>query len=326
MNYGLPYMGSKSGICDKICRLLPKADNFYDLFGGGFSISHYMLVHRSRDFKRFHFNEIRPGITELIKDAISGKYNYKTFQPPWVSREEFHKNKETNPYIKLCWSFGNNGTCYIFGEDIEEYKRSLHQAVVFNEFDEAAKKIFGMEKFRDGYDINSRRLLLRSRIKFLHPDKPSGHLEQLQQLQQLQQLERLEQLQQLQQLQQLERLEQLEQLERLEQLEQLEQLQQLQQLELYNTSYENVPIPKNSTVYCDIPYKGTRGYDENYSFDRDAFLDWADACSEPVYISEYDIDDKRFKVVAAISKMSRLSSKSREIKSEKLYVNRAGVR
>jgi hypothetical protein len=31
-----------------------------------------MLKHRSKSFKYFHFNEIRPGICELVKDAISG--------------------------------------------------------------------------------------------------------------------------------------------------------------------------------------------------------------------------------------------------------------
>ena len=59
MMYGIPYLGSKSKICDKVCSIFPKAENFYDLFGGGFSISHFMLKHRFKDYKHFHFNEIR---------------------------------------------------------------------------------------------------------------------------------------------------------------------------------------------------------------------------------------------------------------------------
>ena len=35
MVYGLPYMGSKNKIAKNIVRLLPKADNLYDLFCGG---------------------------------------------------------------------------------------------------------------------------------------------------------------------------------------------------------------------------------------------------------------------------------------------------
>ena len=42
-------MGSKSGIVTELCRAFPKADNFYDLFGGGFAVSHFMLLHRGRD-------------------------------------------------------------------------------------------------------------------------------------------------------------------------------------------------------------------------------------------------------------------------------------
>lgn len=35
MSYGMPYMGSKSKIAKDIIRLLPSADCFIDLFGGG---------------------------------------------------------------------------------------------------------------------------------------------------------------------------------------------------------------------------------------------------------------------------------------------------
>jgi site-specific DNA-adenine methylase len=78
-NYGAPYMGSKSDICEDIIRIIPTADHFYDLFGGGFAITHAMLLKRGSQFKEFHFNEIRPGMTRLIQDAIAGKYSYDNF-------------------------------------------------------------------------------------------------------------------------------------------------------------------------------------------------------------------------------------------------------
>ena len=87
--YGLPYMGSKSKICDDIICLFPRADNFYDIFGGGFSITQAMLERRSSHYKKFYFNEIRPGICDLIKDAIAGKYNYDVFSPDWISKDKF---------------------------------------------------------------------------------------------------------------------------------------------------------------------------------------------------------------------------------------------
>lgn len=45
MNYGISYMGSKSGIAKNIVDILPAGERFVDLFGGGFAISHYVLIH-----------------------------------------------------------------------------------------------------------------------------------------------------------------------------------------------------------------------------------------------------------------------------------------
>ena len=291
-NYGIPYMGSKAKICEKVCRLFPKADNFYDLFGGGFSVTHFMLEHRSKDFKDFHFNELRPGIPQLIKDSIQGKYNYKNYKPEWISREDFLAKKEIDPMVKVIWSFGNNGENYLFGKDIEQAKKSMHMAVVFNEFDDYAKEVLGMDKFREGFSITDKRLFLKNRIKLLLGKRPD--LERLQRLQQLQQLERLQ------------------------------QLEQLQQLHFYNGSYEEVAIKKNSVIYCDIPYQGTADYGNGFNHKR--FFDWADGQAEPVFISEYNVADKRFFLIADIQKRSLLSSNkdNKLVKSEKVYVNKVG--
>ena len=289
MNFGVPYMGSKSKIVHKICAVFPNADNFYDLFGGGFSVTHFMLERRKNDYKQFHFNEIRPGICELIKDAIGGKYNYKNFKPEFIDRETFLKEKENNAYIKMIWSFGNNGENYIFGKDIEPGKKSLHNAVVFNKFDAFAKKVIGMSKFNDSYSILDRRLFLKGRCK-------EG--------------------------QQLERLQQLQQLERLEQLERLQQLEQLQRLEFYSKSYEQIKIKDNAVIYCDIPYKGTADYG---GFDHDKFFDWADKVDQPLFISEYNIDDPRFSLIWSTEKRSLLSAtKNNLVKYENVYANKAG--
>ena len=309
MNYGIPYMGSKSNICKNICALFPSADHFYDLFGGGFSISHFMLEHRSKDYKHFHFNEIRPGICELIKDAIAGKYSYDNFKPRWISREEFFEKKELNPYIKMCWSFGNNGKDYLFSKDIEQYKKSMHNALIFNDFDDLAKKTLGMDKFKDGYSISERRLFLRNKAIVNNNNLSRGELETFQQLEQLQQLQQLERLQ------------------RLQQLEQLQRLEQMDKLNFYNLSYEQIEIKPNSTIYCDIPYKGTGEYDKNKLFNREKFLSWADQQTNPVFISEYQINDGRFKEIYKISKRSIMCGGVKDkIKSiEKVYVNKAGL-
>lgn len=184
--YGIPYQGSKTKIIDKIARFFPNADHFYDLFGGGFSVTHYMLKNRRKSFKYFHYNEIRPGLCEMIKDAIDGKYNYDVFKPEWISRERFMAEKESNAYIKIIWSFGNNGKNYLFGPDIENQKRSMHQAVVFDEFDNFMMDTFKMDKWPNKLSIQGKRLYLK-RIT-----NQRIQLEQLERLQQLQQLQRLE--------------------------------------------------------------------------------------------------------------------------------------
>lgn len=292
--YGLPYMGSKSSICDDLIPIFPKAENFYDLFGGGFSVSHAMLMKRRDHFNNFYFNEIRPGICELIQDAINGKYNYNFFSPKFISREEFFSKKDLDPYVKIVWSFGNNGENYLFGKDIEQEKRSLHNAIVFNQFDDFAREVFGCDKFQES-TVTQRRLYWRSRCLVL-----KGKFEGKFGRGQLQQLERLEQL---------------------ERLQQLQQLQQLERLHFSNLIYDQVEIKPDSIIYCDPPYSNTAKYDVDFNHKK--FLDWADSQENPVFISEYKINDKRFRPMFKIKKVQRLYSKSRIQKNEMVYVNQA---
>ena len=282
--YGIPYQGSKTKIIDKIARFFPNADHFYDLFGGGFSVTHYMLENRRKSFKHFHYNEIRPGLCELIKDAIDGKYNYDVFKPEWISRERFMEEKESNAYIKIIWSFGNDGRSYIFGKDIENQKRSMHQAVVFDEFDDFMMDTFKMDKWPNKLSIQGKRLYLKRVI-----NQRVG-------------------------------LERLEQLERLERLEQLEQLEQLQQPLLTNLDYRQVLIEPNSVIYCDIPYQGTRDYGNTFSHKE--FFDWAASQQRPLFISEYNVSDDRFYLLKEFKHRTTFSSGGNNPVVEKLYGNK----
>jgi site-specific DNA-adenine methylase len=296
--YGIPWMGSKQSIADRIITLLPAADNFYDLFGGGFSITHAAIL--SKKYKTFHFNEIQDGVCDLVKDAIFGKYNYDVFKPKFISREEFFAKKDKDAYIRTIWSFGNCGSAYMFGKEVEPIKRSLHQAVVFGEFDEFSKKFFRFDKWETD-NIRHRRLISRriAGIKLR-----SGELQQLQRLQQLQQLEQLERLQQLQQLQQLERLERLE------------------RLEFSQKDYREIEVKDNSIIYLDPPYIGTKEY-SNGSFDHKSFYDWVKNNKRPIFFSEYSAPND-FKCIAGIGKNSLFSSESRDRKFEKIFVNQSG--
>ena len=299
--YGIPYMGSKGSLIYKIAPLFPSADNFYDLFGGGFSVSHFMNLHHGSKYKRFFYNEIKSDIVQLVRDAIAGKYNYDVFKPEWISREKFDRDKESCAYTRCIWSFGNNQKDYMFSPEIEHQKRSLHQAVVFNELDSQARSFLKMTSFPAHLSIRGRRLMCRSIVS-----QRKGELERLERLQQLLQLERLQQL------------ERLLQLERLERLEQLQQLERLQQLEMSSMSYDQVQIMPSSVIYCDPPYKGTAGYLS--AFDHEKFWAWVRKQTVPVFVSEYTAP-KDIGVIAAFRRKTKLSAGVRPDSVEKVFGN-----
>jgi len=85
--------------------------------------------------------------------------------------------------------------------------------------------------------------------------------------------------------------------------------------------YRDVDILPNSAVYCDIPYKNTQGYIS--IFNHKEFFEWAITRQFPVYISEYNITDKRFKLIYDIEKRSLMSHDKINCKkmTEKLYWN-----
>lgn len=55
--------------------------------------------------------------------------------------------------------------------------------------------------------------------------------------------------------------------------------------------YQGIPIPPKSLIYCDPPYRGTKGYSTG-KFDYDRFYEWVrqmDSEGHKVYISEYQM-------------------------------------
>jgi site-specific DNA-adenine methylase len=293
-NYGIPYMGNKDSLMGKIGQIFPKAENFYDLFGGGFSVTHFMLWNYGKNYKRFFYNDVQPLVVKLVQDAIAGKFNYNVFKPEFIDRDTFNKNKDLCGYIRVIWSFGNNNKGYMFGKDIEPYKKALHNAVVFGDFNELAKKTLRIDKWPAHLSIKGRRLACKKIVN-----------------------NRID----TQQLEQLERLQQLEQLERLQQLEQLEQLERL--VTFSSKSYDQIQILPNSVIYCDPPYKDTASYGEQ-SFDHDKFWAWVEKSPHPIFVSEYSAP-KFMNVVAAFNHKKKLSSKGCSTDSvEYLYANNPG--
>ena len=284
MRYGIPYKGCKSKYAEQILSYIPSADNFYDLFCGGGAITHCALLQNR--WKNYIMNDIDEGLSQLFVDAVNGKYNN---EKRWISREEFFKLKDTDAYVRYIWSFGNNGRDYMFSREIEETKRLGHHAVVFGDIEPLEKLLnIDLSFLLKIDDLSERRKTFCRAMKKLNESKY------------------------------LQRNQILERLECLVRLQELQQLQQLQQ------DYRTVNILPNSVIYCDIPYKGTNGYSntsKKNNFDYEAFYDWCERQTNPVFISEYSMPDDRFECIMEIETRSTLSATNNAKKSvERLFI------
>lgn len=277
MAYGMPYMGSKSTIAEKIIGFLPESDYFVDLFGGGGAISHCAAL--SGKYDNIIYNELDPLVYKGFNMAINGEFANEN---RWISREEFFKLKDSDPYAALCFSFGNDRRTYCYGKPIEQYKKAAHDYIFRNNKDLEQYYDLQSSDFWNIEDVQERRKKIFSAIKKQNAIRK--HIES----------------------------------ENIESLQRLQNLQCLQRLQTFNTSYELVKVPDNSIIYCDIPYENTEKY--CIKFDKEKFVEFCRSSKQPVYISEYTMPSD-FKCVATFARTSIMSPNSREKKCEKLFVH-----
>ena len=308
--YGLPYQGSKNAIAEKIVDLLPTAENFYDLFAGGCAITHRALIENR--WKNYYANDIND-IPQLFLDSISGKYKD---EKRWISREDFMRLKDTDLYVSLCWSFGNNRKNYLYSKEVEPWKKALHYARVFG--DCSLLKEMGIQS--DGSQKDVRKHHEEYKQKYINYMRLKDSNISIMQLESLERLQNLNRLQSLERLQNLNRL---QSLERLQNLNRLQSLNCLNRLRISQKSYDEIEIKSNSVIYCDIPYENTdtTGYLGN-GFDHKKFFDWAAKQTEPVFISSYYITDDRFEEIAQMKKILRYNSNTNKLTTERLYTQK----
>lgn len=83
-------------------------------------------------------------------------------------------------------------------------------------------------------------------------------------------------------------------------------------------SYKNYCYEKGDVVYLDPPYAGMKSYVGTRWFDYAEFLNFA--ASIPCYISEYSINDRRFRLYYERETVTRMCVSSNSIRrTEKLY-------
>lgn len=282
MNYGFPYKGSKNKIAETIIDFLPKAEHFYDLFAGGFAITHAALVNKK--YKSYYANDLNKQCIDLFKDAIQGKFRNET---RWISREQFYQEKEKNPYVAFIWSFGNIGRGYLYARDLEPYKKAWHDAIFYNRF-VPMYELTGVD-LRDIAEIEDIHKKYLSSKKYLKDELEN-------------------------------RLQSLESLERLKRLKRLERLE-INNLSIFNKSYDEIEILPDSVIYCDIPYINTNCYGKKniQTFDFDSFYKWAAEQKEIVFISSYWMPDGFIPVKEIIHRSTLCATKNNKV-IEKIFI------
>ncbi len=285
MRYGLPYQGSKNAIVPFVLSVLPPAETFVDLFAGGCAMTHGAIV--SGKYRKFICNDITDA-PKLFYDAVNGKFHDER---RWISREDFFALKDTDPYIRLCWSFGNNQKSYLYSKEIEPWKKALHYARVFGDY--SLLKEFSINSNGSRKDIirNHEEYLGLYRLWYNYTFGgvvPEYSLESLQSL------------------------------ESLERLQSLQSLERLQSLTIMQKSYDEVEIPRGACVYCDPPYRGKSGYLNEFDFG--AFDDWLREAKQPIYVSEYSMPED-FVEVERVRKRNIFSQTANNLVCEKIFVH-----
>lgn len=296
MSFGLPYKGSKSSIAKDIVAALPGGERLVDLFCGGCAVTDYAMKKTSK-YRRFLVNDLDPMMPETYIKALHGGFSG---EDRWISRQDFFKLKETDDYVRLCFSFGNDCRTYMYGPQIEPYKEAIHSIVFWEDYSKMealCPAVVGIaHEYCDGKDRKGRRLafgkavaahvkamdsveywqsnpMFRSvKIKWSE-DRRGISSSQWNRGSPLESLERLE------------RLQSLESLISLERLQSLESLGEEATIVASTDDYRNYVYNDGDVVYCDPPYAGTNGYGRE--FDHVAFWEWCRTRDFPVYVSEY---------------------------------------
>lgn len=292
-HYGIPYMGSKQKLVDKVVPFIlnrhPDADSFYDLFGGGGSVSLYVV--RKYPHLDVIYNERSKAISALMQHLKDGGEIPLDF----VTRAEFEQKYKGDDWyaglLQCAWTFGNNQKSYLYGVPLQDFKQALSELVVTGKGD-----IEWLEQTAD--DINKKEYGKSVRTKiYLNPKRYTTPYQR-----------------RIVVAKQIPNVGALQHLTRLERLQQIANMPGISTLGISaGTSYNEVPIiGARPVVYCDPPYEGTAEYREG-AFNHKEFYDWVMSRDYPVYVSSYSVSDPRLKRVKAINTRSLLnSSKSKE--------------
>ena len=251
----MPYKGSKNSIAAEIISVLPPAKHFYDIFGGGGAMTHAAAL--SGKYQYIHYNELNPLICKGFKMAVNGEFKSER---RWISREYFHAHKGDDPYVAICWSFGNNLRDYLYSKELEPLKKAVHYARIYNSY------------------------CLLHELGIAEPSRAEPSRAEPSRAEHIERLIRLREIG-----------EAPGDGVRLQAIERRDRLLTLQELTDNNIiitcgDYRDMEFESDAVIYADPPYRGTDQY--GTEFDSDAFITWAEGQKPPVYVSEADYIDR----------------------------------
>lgn len=291
-------MGSKNRIAEWVVDILPASDTLYDLFAGGCSVTHCAML--SGKWNNYVINDINPGITQLFLDAMDGKYKD---EKRWISREDFFKLKDKDPFVACCWSFGNDQRTYMYGPKIEPYKKACHYAIVFDDWGQYAElcpeTVDVVKEALNGLtDTRERRRAFGPTVvkKIKELNDPSLFDNPL-----------------------YDSVKRKVQFQNILSNERINSLSSTIRPTRLCMDYREVEIEPNSTVYCDIPYIEKEKYAGG--FDHEAFYEWALSRPFDVYISEYSMPEG-FTCIGEKKRHMTLASTTSYNTIEKIFINR----
>jgi hypothetical protein len=356
MKYGLPYKGSKNKLAERIVRLLPKRTHLVDLFCGGCAVSHAALL--MGKYEHIHINDINWMCPTLFIDALNGKYNDEN---RWISREDFFRLKDTDPYVAVVWSFGNNLRDYLYSKEIEPLKKAIHYAMFFSDYS------LGKELGHDLSFIDPIQDLQKRYLAVKHYFNKLGHFQQQSfeggaanavyrslgttqhQFAELGGQKRLAEIGDKRKAQYISEYHPLERLSnpvfqkkknhRTSRARRADRASCIacntengstvcpgirggQFLPITSSvlDYEEVTIPEDSVIYCDIPYEDTNVYNKAEGFDYERFYQWCEQQTHPVFISSYQMPEDRFDCIEEFTHRSTLSATANNLVTERIYV------
>ena len=112
---GIPYVGNKGQIAQKIIDELPAGKRFVDVFGGGGSMSLHAV--NSGKYDSVVYNNNTQAEADAFRELLFTNKHTDLFKnPPALTRDEFEATKERfNSMPNACdfllltiWSFSNN--------------------------------------------------------------------------------------------------------------------------------------------------------------------------------------------------------------------------